>query len=156
MRGGQDSRSRVFRPRLWDWDSLVFPGRSLGVRLVLNPSSFCQVTNNYFPPSSWRVSETQHLFSRDLQSVTHLLWRLCIHISSCIFTITRQKRLSSHPVMNNPPSAPELLLPMILHGPAIQLLRLVTPLLLAVQLQVLLQDQGEPSSGAEGRGGEEW
>ena len=32
----------------------------------------------------------QHLFSRDLQSVTQLLWRLCIHISSCIFTVTRQ------------------------------------------------------------------
>ena len=58
-----------------------------------------------------------------------------------------------YPVMNNPPSAPELLLPMILHTPAIQLLRLVTPLLLAVKLQVLLQDQGEPSSGAEGGGG---
>ena len=68
------------------------------IRLVLNLSSFCQVTNNSFPPRSCRVSETvhrsfqfQHLFSRHLQFVTHLLWRLCIHISSCLFTITRQK-----------------------------------------------------------------
>ena len=34
---------------------------------------------------------------------------------------------------------------MILHGPVTQLLRLVTPPPLAVQLQVLQQDQEEPS-----------
>ena len=45
----------------------------------------------------------------------------------------------------NPPSAPELLLSKKLHGPAKQLLRLVTPPPLDVQLQVLLQDQDEPS-----------
>ena len=27
---------------------------------LLNPSFFCQVTNNSFPPSSWRVPETVH------------------------------------------------------------------------------------------------
>ena len=30
------------------------------IQLVLNPSSFCQVTNNSSPPSSWRVPETLH------------------------------------------------------------------------------------------------
>ena len=47
--------------------------------------------------------------------------------------------------MNNPPKAPELLLSKNLHGPATQLLRLVTSPPLAVQLQVLLQDQEEPT-----------
>ena len=47
--------------------------------------------------------------------------------------------------MNNPPSAPELLSSSNLHGPAIQLLRLVTPPPLAGQTPTLLQDQGEPS-----------
>ena len=39
-----------------------------------------------------------------------------------------------YPVMNKPPNAPELLLSKNLHGPATQLLRLVTPHPLAVQL----------------------
>ena len=56
--------------------------------------------------------------------------------------------------MNNPPNAPELLLPKNLHGPTTQLLRLVTPPPLAVQLQVLLygsqasSDDGLPSTGS--------
>ena len=68
------------------------------IELVLNPPSFCQVTNNSFPPSSWRVSETehrsfqfQHLFSRDLQFVAHLLWRLCMPLHH-----HKTERLSSH------------------------------------------------------------
>ena len=56
-----------------------------------------------------------------------------------------QLQTMRYPVMNNPPSAPELLLSENLHGAAIQLLRLVTPPPLAVQLQALLQDQEEPS-----------
>ena len=47
--------------------------------------------------------------------------------------------------MRYPPNAPELLLSKHLHVPATQLLRLVTPPPLAIQLQVLLRDQGEPS-----------
>ena len=57
-----------------------------------------------------------------------------------------QLQTMRYPVMNNPPNAPELLFSKKnLHGPATQLLRLVTPPPLAVQLQVLLQDQEEPS-----------
>ena len=56
-----------------------------------------------------------------------------------------QLQTMRYPAMNNPPNAPELLLSKNLHGPATQLLRLVTPPPLAVQMQVLLQDQEEPS-----------
>ena len=56
-----------------------------------------------------------------------------------------QLQTMRYPVVNNPPSAPELLLSGNLHVPATQLLRHVTQPPLAVQLQVLLQDQEEPS-----------
>ena len=56
-----------------------------------------------------------------------------------------QLQTMRYPVMNNPPNALELLLSRNLHGPTTQLLRLVTPPPLAVQLRVLLQDQEEPS-----------
>ena len=56
-----------------------------------------------------------------------------------------QLQTMRYPVMNSPPDAPELLVSKNLHGPATQLLRFATPPLLAVQLQVLLQDQEEPS-----------
>ena len=56
-----------------------------------------------------------------------------------------QLQTMRYPVTNKPPSAPELLLSKNLHVPATQLLRLVTPPPLAVQLRVLLQDQEEPS-----------
>ena len=44
-----------------------------------------------------------------------------------------------HQVANNPPNARELLLSKMLHGPTTQLLRLVTPPLLAVQPPTLFQ-----------------
>ena len=56
-----------------------------------------------------------------------------------------QLQTMRYPVMNSPPSAPDLLLSWNLHGPTTQLLRLVTPPPLAVQLQVLLQNQEESS-----------
>ena len=90
--------------------SVPFMNMSTLIQLVRNPSSFCQVTNNSFPPSSWRVSrpctrsfQFRHLFSCDLQFVAHLLWALCVHTSSCLFTISDREAVFTSPFLKRKP-----------------------------------------------------
>ena len=83
-------------------------------------------------------SQDQHIrFSSDFSGHEAMRHQVTQHLDWQLQTMW-------YPGVNNQPNGPGPLVSRILHGLITQLLRLVTPPLMVVQLLTPLQDQGEP------------
>ena len=116
---------------------LVMVGKDDHIVAVSLPSGSCQASKRSDSVGGFpRTACTQ--FSSDFSGHEAVMHQVTQHLDW-------QLQTRWYPVANQPPNAPGPLLSKILHGLTTQLLRLVTPPLLVVQLPTLLQDQEQPS-----------